>query len=60
MSYHLPYAAFLMHPGPINKGIEITSEVLEMQNAKTILNQARNGVYIRMAVLDMLLSAQGL
>lgn len=57
---NLPYATFLMHPGPINKDVEIASDVLEMQNAKTILNQARNGVYIRMAILDMLLSVQGL
>lgn len=57
---NLPYAAFLMHPGPVNRGVEIESEVLEMQNAKTILNQARNGVFIRMAILDMVLSAQGL
>ena len=57
---NLPYAAFLMHPGPINKNVEIASDVLEMQNARTILNQARNGVFIRMAILDMLLSAQGL
>ena len=49
-----------MHPGPINKDVEIASDVLEMQNAKTILNQARNGVFVRMAILDMLLSAQGL
>lgn len=56
---NLPYAAFLMHPGPINKDIEIASDVLETQNAKTILNQARNGVFVRMAILDMLLSAQG-
>ena len=57
---NLPYATFLMHPGPINKDIEIASDVLETQNAKTILNQARNGVFVRMAILDMLLSAQGL
>ncbi|MBQ8634905.1 aspartate carbamoyltransferase catalytic subunit [bacterium] len=56
---NLPYATFLMHPGPINKNIEIAADVLEMQNAKTILNQARNGVFVRMAILDMLLSAQG-
>ena len=56
---NLPYATFLMHPGPINKGIEIAPDVLEMQNAKTILNQARNGVYVRMAILDMLLASQG-
>lgn len=56
---NLPYAAILMHPGPVNKDLEIKSEVLEMQNAKTILKQAQNGVFIRMSVLDILLSAQG-
>ncbi|MBQ7286399.1 MAG: aspartate carbamoyltransferase catalytic subunit [Candidatus Gastranaerophilales bacterium] len=57
---NLPYAAFLMHPGPVNRDIEIKSDVLETQNAKTILNQARNGVFIRMAILDLLLSQKGL
>ncbi len=57
---NLPYAAFLMHPGPVNRDIEISSEVLEMQNARTILNQAKNGVYVRMAVLDTILNLQGL
>ncbi len=56
---NLPYAAFLMHPGPINRDIEIKSDVLELQNARTILNQAKNGVYIRMAVLDLLFAHQG-
>ena len=56
---NLPYAAVLMHPGPINRDIEIKSDVLETQNARTILNQARNGVFVRMAVLDMILSSQG-
>lgn len=57
---NLPYAAFLMHPGPINKNIEIREDVLEIKNARTILNQARNGVYVRMAILDMILAAKGL
>lgn len=56
---NLPYAAVLMHPGPVNKGIEVSSEVLETQNARTILAQAKNGVYVRMAILDILLSMQG-
>lgn len=56
---NLPYAAFLMHPGPVNRDVEIRSDVLETQNARTILNQARNGVFVRMAVLDMILSSQG-
>lgn len=57
---NLPYAAFLMHPGPVNKDIEIASDVLETRNAMTILNQAKNGVYVRMAILDMIFSSWGL
>lgn len=57
---NLPYATFLMHPGPINKDIEIKSDVLLTQNARTILNQAKNGVYVRMAILDMILASKGL
>jgi len=57
---NLPYAAFLMHPGPVNWGVELSENIIELQNAKTILNQARNGVFIRMAILDMILSRQGL
>ncbi len=57
---NLPYAAFLMHPGPVNRDIEIRSDVLELQNARTILNQAKNGVYVRMAILDLVLASQGL
>ena len=56
---NLPYSALLMHPGPINKGIEVDEKVLNTQNAKLILNQAHNGVWVRMAVLDILLSGLG-
>lgn len=47
----------IMHPGPINRGVEITSDVADSQHS-IILNQVENGVAIRMAVL-YLLSAQG-
>jgi len=57
---NLPYSAFLMHPGPVNRNIEIKEDVLETQNAKTILEQAKNGVYVRMAILESILSSQGL
>ena len=57
---NLPYSAILMHPGPVNWGVEINANVAEIQNAKTILNQAKNGVFVRMAVLDILLSNKGL
>lgn len=54
-SKNLPKNALLMHPGPINKGVEVSAEVLNTKNAAAILNQAKNGVFIRMAVLDMVL-----
>ena len=43
----------VMHPGPINRGVEITSEVAD-SNQSIILNQVENGVAIRMAVLYLL------
>lgn len=45
----------LMHPGPINRGVEITSEVADSDQS-IILNQVENGVAIRMAVLYLLAS----
>jgi|TARA_R110000782_G_scaffold270436_1_gene370988 aspartate carbamoyltransferase catalytic subunit len=43
----------IMHPGPINRGVEITSDVAD-SNQSIILNQVENGVAIRMAVLYLL------
>ena len=43
----------IMHPGPINRGVEITSEVADSNNS-IILNQVENGVAIRMAVIYLL------
>jgi aspartate carbamoyltransferase catalytic subunit len=45
----------IMHPGPINRGVEITSEVAD-SNQSVILNQVENGVAIRMAVTYLLAS----
>jgi len=45
----------VMHPGPINRGVEITSDVADSKQA-IILNQVQNGVAIRMAVLYLLAS----
>lgn len=45
----------VMHPGPINRGVEITSEVADSSQS-IILNQVENGVAIRMAVLYLLAS----
>lgn len=43
----------IMHPGPINRGVEITSEVADSKDT-IILNQVENGVAIRMAVIYLL------
>ncbi len=45
----------IMHPGPINRGVEITSEVADSKQA-IILDQVENGVAIRMAVMYLLAS----
>ncbi len=44
----------VMHPGPINRGREISSEVADSQRS-VILNQVENGVAVRMAVLEKIL-----
>ena len=43
----------IMHPGPINRGVELTSNVADSGQA-IILDQVENGVAIRMAVLYLL------
>lgn len=45
----------IMHPGPVNRDIELSSEILDSDYGKIILEQAHNGVFVRMAVLDLLL-----
>lgn len=47
----------IMHPGPINRGVEITSDVAD-SGQSIILNQVENGVAIRMAVLYLLAGQQ--
>jgi len=46
--------AIVMHPGPINRGREISSEVADSQRS-VILNQVENGIAVRMAVLERVL-----
>jgi aspartate carbamoyltransferase catalytic subunit len=48
--------AIVMHPGPINRGREISSEVADSQRS-VILNQVENGVAVRMAVLERILGS---
>jgi aspartate carbamoyltransferase catalytic subunit len=45
----------VMHPGPINRGREISSEVADSQRS-AILNQVGNGIAVRMAVLERVLA----
>ena len=45
----------IMHPGPINRGVEITSEIADSKNA-IILDQVEKGVAIRMAIIYLLAS----
>ena len=51
-------AAAVMHPGPMNRGVEIAAEVADAPNA-VITRQVANGVAVRMAVLFLLLAAEG-
>jgi len=52
---NLPKNTVLMHPGPVNRDIEVTSGLLDSNRGKTILEQAQNGVFTRMAILEMIL-----
>ena len=51
----LPKEIVVMHPGPINRGVEITSDVADSSQS-IILQQVENGVAIRMAVIYLLAS----
>jgi aspartate carbamoyltransferase catalytic subunit len=43
-----------MHPGPINRGREISSDVADSKQS-VILNQVENGIAVRMAVLERIM-----
>ena len=47
----------IMHPGPINRGVEIAGD-LAYSDRSLILQQVANGISVRMAVMDMILSAE--
>jgi aspartate carbamoyltransferase catalytic subunit len=49
--------AIVMHPGPINRGVEIASEVADGPQS-VILNQVTNGIAVRMAVMSMAMTGQ--
>jgi aspartate carbamoyltransferase catalytic subunit len=52
----LPEDALIMHPGPINRGVEIAADVADLPRS-TITRQVANGVAVRMAVLFHLLGS---
>ncbi|MGB3730847.1 aspartate carbamoyltransferase catalytic subunit [Microbacterium sp.] len=51
----LPESSIVMHPGPMNRGLEISSEAADSARS-TVLEQVTNGVSVRMAVLYLLLA----
>jgi aspartate carbamoyltransferase catalytic subunit len=53
----LPDEAIVMHPGPMNRGVEIAAEVADSVRS-TIVEQVANGVSVRMAVLYLLLGGE--
>jgi aspartate carbamoyltransferase catalytic subunit len=54
----LPEHAIVMHPGPMNRGVEIAADVADSARS-TIVEQVANGVSVRMAVLYLLLGGSG-
>jgi aspartate carbamoyltransferase catalytic subunit len=53
----LPDHALILHPGPMNRGVEISAEVADSARS-VIVEQVTNGVAVRMAVLYLLLSGE--
>lgn len=51
----MPPGALVLHPGPMNRGMEITAEVADSARS-VIVEQVTNGVYVRMAVLYLMLA----
>ncbi|MCF8495269.1 MAG: aspartate carbamoyltransferase catalytic subunit [Alphaproteobacteria bacterium] len=49
--------ALVMHPGPMNRGVEIADDVADDPARSLILKQVANGIPVRMAILDMLMGA---
>ncbi|KTD45420.1 aspartate carbamoyltransferase [Legionella quinlivanii] len=49
--------AIVMHPGPVNRGVEIDSDIVDGSQS-VILQQVRNGVFMRMAVLEAVMNSK--
>ncbi|MGH2661726.1 MAG: aspartate carbamoyltransferase catalytic subunit [Actinomycetota bacterium] len=54
----LPEGALIMHPGPMNRGVEIASEVADLPQS-LITDQVTNGIAVRMALLYLMLGTSG-
>jgi len=52
-------STLIMHPGPVNRGVEISSEVMQLKNS-TIDEQVTNGIAVRMAVLYLCTRKEGI
>jgi len=48
--------AVVLHPGPMNRNVEISDAVADDPNQSLILKQVENGVYVRMAILNLLIN----
>ena len=46
--------AILLHPGPVNRGVELTTELIDGEQS-LIHEQVKNGVAVRMAIIDLLM-----
>ncbi|TFZ28119.1 aspartate carbamoyltransferase catalytic subunit [Lactiplantibacillus plantarum] len=55
----MPKHAIIMHPAPVNRGVELASDLVEAPQSR-IFQQMTNGVYIRMAMVASVLAHQGL
>jgi aspartate carbamoyltransferase catalytic subunit len=54
----LPEGALIMHPGPMNRGVEIASDVADLPRS-LITDQVTNGIAVRMALLYLMLGGTG-
>ena len=54
----LPEGALIMHPGPMNRGVEIASDVADLPQS-VITDQVTNGIAVRMSLLYLMLGGAG-
>jgi aspartate carbamoyltransferase catalytic subunit len=50
-------SAIVMHPGPMNRGLEITADTAD-SGRSVIVEQVSNGIHVRMAILYLLLAGE--